>query len=204
VSLIIIKAVLVVGLVPIVLSFWLKRADDMKPKPWAARWTYANWAFWLLLIGIAVVASLEVWSYRESQPRTGEEVALTVLPLAAYEQEIDATTQRPADWPARRQELVRKFEFAEYAYAKHDYAKAAQALQELESGQDSLGSLLRVNSYVVGNNLGCIYFKLQRNRGFTAIQWFFTARARAATAMSHNQTVEQNIRVLDDLVNRLD
>jgi hypothetical protein len=205
------KALLVVVGLPVLIALWLKKADELKtsapggspPRP-AQWWTYGNWAFWASVIAVVAAAGLEALTYRQDRPREADEAQLALLPLTAYEQEMELLEKKPPDWPVRKQELVRKFQFAEYAYSKHDYAKAVQTLRDLAAGQDSMGELLKMDSYVVNNNLGCALFRLQRNRGFLAAQALLAAKNRVPPGRPESRSIEDNLRTLDDLVNRLD
>jgi hypothetical protein len=126
------------------------------------------------------------------------------MPLEAYEKELDSMPQKPTDWAQRKQELVRKFQFAQYAYDFHDYPKAIDALSELEKGQDALGPLFYMPSYVVANDLGCAYFKRQRNHGFQASRYIILAQSRVPPNSLEARALDENFTVLDELVNRLD
>jgi len=130
--------------------------------------------------------------------------ALRFLPLEAYEKELDSIQEKPPDWAAKKQELIRKFQFADYAYSRHDYQKSIDALAELEKGADPLGPLFSAPSYVVANNLACAYFKHQRNRGFFASRYLLLALSRVPPNSAEAQTLQENVASLDELVNRLD
>jgi hypothetical protein len=197
------KAVLIVGVVPLIIAAYFASAEKLKSEKWYRRWVW-NWPFLFLLVSLVVVSTLEVWSYERSTPSAETSRPLHFMPLEAYEKELDAVAQKPPDWAQRKQELVRKFQFAQYAYDQHDYSKSIDALSELEKGQDPLGPLFHMVSYVVANDIGCAYFKRQRNRGFLASQYLLLAKSRVASNSMEARALEENVSVLDELVNRLD
>jgi hypothetical protein len=203
VHIILIKAVLIVAVVPAILAVYLGSAERLKSENWFRRWIW-NWAFSILLVAMAGVLALEVWSYERSTPSADASRPLRFMPLEAYEKEIDSIQQKPTDWTQRKQELVRKFQFAQYAYDQHDYAKTIDALSELEKGEDAMGPLFHIPSYVIANDLACAYFKKQRNRGFLASRYMLQAQSRVPPNSMEAHGLEENLSTLDDLVNRLD
>jgi hypothetical protein len=202
-AIILVKALLILAIIPIGVSVYLASLDRLKAETWIRRWIW-NWAFLLLFLSIVGALVLEVWSYERSTASADAGRPLHFMPLEAYERELDSVQQKPQDWETGRQELVRKFEFAQYAYDQHDYPKAIDAFSELESGQDAMGPLFHVASYVVANDLGCAYFKKQRNRGFWASRYIVIAQSRVGPNSMEQHTLDDNLSILDELVNRLD
>jgi hypothetical protein len=203
VTVILIKVILIAAVVPILIAFYLGSAERLKTQVWHRRWIW-NWAFFLLVVATGGLSTLEVWSYERSTPSAETGRPLHFMSIDAYQRELDTIQQKPSDWSQRQQELVRKFQFAQYAYEQRDYAKAIDALTELEKGGDALGSLFHWSSYVVANDLGCSYFKRQRNRGFLASKYLILAQSRVAPNSIEARTLEENLSSLDELVNRLD
>ncbi|MGH9714224.1 MAG: hypothetical protein ACRD5M_13080 [Candidatus Acidiferrales bacterium] len=200
---VLIKAILIVAVVPALITVYLGTADKLKTEKWPRRWIW-NFPFWILLVAIVGVSALEVWSYERSTPAAESNRPLHFLPLESYEKELDSFKQKSSDWEQRRQELVRKFEFAAYAYDRQDYAKSVNALSEIEKGEDTQGPLTQTSSYVVANDLACAYFKRQRNHGFSASRFLFLAQSRVPPNSKEARMMEENIAILDELVNRLD
>src|SRR5205823_5687663 len=99
------------------------------------------------------------------------------------------------------QQLMRKFDYACYAWKAGDFSEAGKALLSLESGQDQVGVLRKLPSFVVSNNLGCVAFRQHRNREFKAFIYFQTARERVREAEPFRTAVEANITALDQMVN---
>jgi hypothetical protein len=203
VLIILIKGVLIVGVVPVIIAVYLGSAERLKNEKWPRRWIW-NWSFLILLVAMASVSTLEVWSYERSTPSAEAGRPLRFMPLEAYEKELDTVGQKPMDWVQRKQELVRKFQFAQYAYDQHDYPRAIDALSDLEKGRDALGPLFQMQSYVVANDLACAYFKRERNRGFQASRYILLAQSRVPQNSMEARTLEDNVSALDELVNRLD
>jgi len=203
---VVIKAILLILVIPTLTTIYLKNAEDLKAANATAlqKWVTKNWPILPVLVLVGAATWMEAWTYRRTTPIETGEAALTLLPAVTYVQELDAVAAKPADWPTRRQELIRKFEFADYAYNKGDFAKTIEALTELDQGRDSQGSLFRASSCVVSNNLACAYFRRQRNRGFAAARFLLMARDRAAARPSDLQKIDANLDKLDKLVNRLD
>jgi hypothetical protein len=203
VIIILIKAVLIVGVVPVIVAAYLASAERLKNEKWGRRWIW-HWSFLILLVAMASVSALEVWSYERSTPSVETGRPLRFMPLEAYEKELDGVQQKSTDWEQRKQELVRKFQFAQYAYDQRDYPRAIDALSDLEKGQDALGPLFRIESYVIANDLGCAYFKRQRNHNFLASRYISLAQSRVPQNSVEARTLEENFSALDELVNRLD
>ena len=200
---VLLKVLLAVAIVPLLITLYLASAERLKTQEWYRRWI-VNWAFLALVVAVAAASTLEVWSYRQSTPSGETERPLRFLPLEAYEKELDSIQQKPSDWAARKQELIRKFQFADYAYDRHDYQKSIDALSELEKGEDALGPLFHVPSYIVANDLACAYFRRQRNRGFFASRYLALAQSRVPPNSTEVHALEENLAALDELVNRLD
>lgn len=125
-----------------------------------------------------------------------------------YDRELDSLKILDSVWPGQKKELMRKFDFALYAIETGDFQKGLEALRELEIGQDTNGPLRVCNSYVVANNMGCLYFEIKRNRRFSASQSFLAAKSRAKSRITTSNAnwlqIETNLNTLDDLVNNRD
>jgi hypothetical protein len=203
VVIVLLKAVLVLVAVPVLITIYLATAERLKEDKFWRRWIFNLPFLGLVLVSGGAVA-LEVWSYEQSTPSMETDRPLRFLPLETYEKELDNFQQKPQDWPIRKQELIRKFQFAEYAYSQRDYRKSVAAFSELENGQDALGPLFRIASFAVANDLACAYFRRQRDHGFFASRYLELAQSRAPLNSKDAQDITENIAILDDLVNRLD
>ena len=91
-----------------------------------------------------------------------------------------------------------------YAWKKRDYSETILALTSLRNGQDSVGPLPKVKSVAVLNNLGCAYFKSQRNKKFLASQSFHDAKTLAASDAHLLAVVQANLDALDEMTNAQD
>ncbi len=203
VAIVLIKAVLILVVVPLLITVYLAAVERLKSHGFLRRWIL-NFPLLGLLLTAGAAVGLEVWSYWQSTPSAETDRPLRFLPLETYEKELDNFQQKPQDWALRKQELVRKFEFAQYAYEQRDYRKSVGAFSELENGQDALGPLLHVNSYAVANDLACAHFRRQRNHGFLASRYLQLAQSRVPPNSKDAQDLGDNLAILDDLVNRLD
>lgn len=195
------KLLLVLVLIPVATTLYIDKAKSVKPG-WQ-RWCFKNpWAY-IIVVLVLLAISLEV---RGGPPEktAAQEKPLTFLAVSDYEKEIETINPKPTNWLQQKQQLLRLFEHAEYAYSVGGYDEAIDALLALEQGRDAVGSLLRVPSYVVSNDLGCAFFKKQRNRSFEASSRFATALSRLPSQSPHQRIVQDNLLNLDQMVNALD
>jgi len=106
------KAILGLLFIPIAITVYLQKAEKLKSRAVLKthqRWVTHNWAVVPILVLVVLAGFMEAWAYQASTPAPAGVSALSFFPLSTYEGELDALTQKPADWPSRRQELVRKF-----------------------------------------------------------------------------------------------
>lgn len=198
----IIKAVLALAVIPVLVALYYDHGKALASK-WRG-WTVKNRFFWILLGVLTLAAIFEIKAYRPETAATDK--PLEFFPLSAYKTELDAYSpaQQGATWDTEKQQLMRKFEYAVYAWRARDFNEAAKALLALENGQDQVGILRKIPSFVVSNNLGCIVFGQHRNKEFKAYVHFQTAKDRVHTIEPFRATIEANITTLDQMVNSLD
>jgi hypothetical protein len=196
------KAILAIVIIPARIAPYYDRGK--KPNARWPDWTIKNLFFWLLLTAVTAAAVLEVRTYRPELASTDK--PLDFFPLSAYKAELDtyAAPQQGQTWDAEKQQLMRKFDYACYAWKAGDPNEAAKALLALETGQDQVGTLRKIPSFAVSNNLGCITFRQHRNKDFKAFLYFQAAKERVKSAEPFRTTIESNLTVLDEMVNTLD
>lgn len=198
------KAVLVLAVIPGLLGTYIQKAR-ISTAGRLNKWSYGNKYFWFLLIAVAAGVGGELYSFSTGQPRADTHDPLTFLSLRAYENELTAVSSAGmATTPPDRNQLLRKFEHAEYAWHSGDYREAASSLMSLRSGKDDVGQLPKIPSAIISNNLGCIYFKLQRNQGFLSFTYLHEAQTLAGANHPNRSAIDENIQKLDRLVNSLD
>lgn len=199
-----VKTVLVLAVIPGLLATYIQKARDSTVGP-LKKWSYGNKYFWFLLFAVGTGIGVELYSFSTGQPRADTQDPLTFLSLRAYENELTAVSSAgTATTLPDRDQLLRKFEHAEYAWHSGDYREAASSLMSLRSGKDDVGQLPKIPSSIVSNNLGCIYFKLQRNKGFLSFTYLREAQTLAGANHPNRLTIDENIQKLDRLVNSLD
>ena len=197
------RAALALVVIPILIALYLSRTDALKAQTWARRWIW-NMPFWILFFVVAGALIVEIVTYRRSTPTAEGDKPLRFLPHEVYEKELDNVQPKPADWEQKKQDLVRKFQFAEYAFNTRDYSKSIDAFIDLENGRDNIGPLFKATSYSVANDLACAYFKKQRDKGFLASRYMTLAKDRVPANSEDTRSLEENLSTLDELVNRLD
>jgi hypothetical protein len=196
----IVKAVLALAVIPLAIAFYYDRGSKITGTKFE-KWIFKNFFFWVLIGLIAVAAVVEVKAYK---PEPGvSDKPLEFFTLPAYKTELDAysANQQGSNWDSEKQQLMRKFESACYAWKAGDLNETGKALIAIETGQDQIGSLRKIPSFVVSNNLGCVAFKQQRNREFKAFMYFQTAKDRVQNAEPFRGTIDSNITILDQMVN---
>jgi heme/copper-type cytochrome/quinol oxidase subunit 2 len=202
---VILKAVLVIGVLPIVIWFYTEKGKNKQAANGVAKaWFFKNFYFYIMLILVGFAVFAEVRTNHTPENQHGQERELEFFRMDAYRNELNQHIP-PAtntDWSNQKQQLLRKFDYAQYLWDSKDYKRALEALSSLEAGQDQVGSLEKVPSFVIDNDLGCVYFKLQRNRSFSAFTFFQNARNLADS--EHRNSIEENLRKLDDMVNAID
>src|SRR5256885_13033482 len=111
----IIKAVLALGIIPIAVAFYYDRGSKMTVVKWQ-RWTVKNFYFWVLIVLILAAAMVEVRTYKPEP--TASDKPLEFFTLPAYKNELDTLSlaQQGSNWDSEKQELMRKFESACYAW----------------------------------------------------------------------------------------
>jgi hypothetical protein len=192
------KAIVTLGAIPILAAPYIEYGKGPNGKP-IRKWSYGNLYFWLILLAISIDVGLE--RYGSEHAIDDSHSPLTFLDNHAYEEDLAALS--PPLNATEQQELRRHFEHAEYAWSRHDYDEAAKALLALAAGKDSFGSFRQLSSATVSNDLGCVFFKLQRNKEFKASQYLFEAKSLSRGSQNAD-VIERNLQHLDTLVNTLD
>ena len=198
-----IKALLIVAVLPILIGYYVELGKRLTGNRFF-RWTIKNWAFWVLSVLLIPTIFFEI-KFSESR-EIAEEKPLAFFELSTYQSELDQyiPPQPSPNWTTEKQQLVRIFEHAQYAWKSADYNEATDSLLALETGQDKIGSLQKVASFVISNDLGCVYFKQQRNKEFKAFIYFQTAKDRVGSKEPYKGLIEKNMRALDEMVNKID
>ena len=193
----IISILLLPVLAPLAMSWFEKNKGN--DKGW-----YSNLYIYGLLLAAAAVIVIELYDRQINSPLDSEE--LEFFNSSDYEKDVNAYLSKQQNSPTASElrELFRKFEFAEYAWEKNDIEEARKALASLSKGKDEQGPLLKIPSALVLNNLGCVWFKIQRNKQFKASNMLFAARNLASPNSNHLDVIESNINKLDTMTNRVD
>lgn len=200
----ILKFILGLVLIPTLVSFYYGKGTSTEGK-FHEKWITKNPFFWGLLITLVIGIGLEVTVFRYAKPAPVEEEPLKFFGLIVYQEELSQHDPPTSEnWEIDQQQLLRKFEHAEYAWNSGDYEEAANALLALKTGRDEVGDLYRIPCFVVNNNLGCVYFELQRNKDFEAFIHFWTAKDFVGSREPYRTEIENNLRKLDNMVNSLD
>lgn len=112
--------------------------------------------------------------------------------------------KKTKDWVTEKTSLIRKFKHVLYAWEKRDYEETVNSLLQLHNASDPFGKLSKADSYVVLNNLGVSYYKLQRNSEFKASSYMQQALAKVPKSDPDYDILKQNLTKLDKMVNSLD
>lgn len=194
---------LVVAVIPLLVVLYADRARK-GGVGWG--WTFKNLFFYLLIIAIPLAVTLEVLTWRATFPPVPFEAELDFLDRVAYEKDVDlhVPEPQPDNWVSIRDQLLRKFNHAEHAWDTEDYKEATKTLLELEVGEDDVGGFHRFDSFVVVNNLSCVYFKKKRNEDFQASDYLLKALRLVGTMEPYSNIVKENIRKLNTAVNTRD
>lgn len=211
-TIIFISALLSVVVLPTVAALYFNKATNIQVADGATtiqkipKWSFANIYFWVLIVGVCGFGYLQIELWDLTKPKRHEGPELEFLSMSTYEKEIDMYAKQTTspNWESNRNQLLLKFELAEYAWSKKDYVAVIDTLRELDSGKDDHGVLYKIPSYVVSNNLGCAFYKEFRNENFDAIRHLFNAKNRVAPTSPHQPKIVENIKRLDKLVNTLD
>lgn len=191
-------------LLPIFATIALDKAgNSSQGRTFKQRWTNNLYIYLFLLAGCAVIA-IEILDRQRSLPSDSE--VLEFIELSNYEKEVKGyiTQKNLSATPSEKMEIFRKFEFAEYAWEKNDQDEARKALEALEKGKDNQGPLLHIPSTAVSNNLGCVWFKIQRNKQFKSSNYFLKAKKMSSQEGTYFSVVVANIEKLDKMVNKVD
>lgn len=193
----IISILLLPVLAPLAMA-WSGQNDENNMK-----W-YKNPYLYGLLLAAAAVIAIEIYDRQRSSPVDSEE--LEFFSSSDYEKGINdyLSKQTITHTAPELREIIRKFEFAEYAWKKKDFEEARRALDSLSKGKDDQGPLLKIPSALVLNNLGCVWFKIQRNKQFKASKMLLSAMSLVSQGGSHIDVIESNINKLDTMTNRVD
>ena len=189
---------------PILAPIALDRAgNSSQSRTFIQRWFKNPYLYLLLLAGLAVI-TIEIIEKQRSFPSDSE--VLEFIELSNYEKEVNGyiTQNNITATPGQKLEIFRKFEFAEYAWEKKDQDESKKALEALEKGKDDQGPLLHMPSAVVSNNLGCVWFKIQRNKQFRSSNYFLKAKNMSPQGSTYFSIVVANTEKLDRMVNKVD
>ena len=172
----------------------------------SARWGRSNRYLFSLVVVVMLAVASEAFVWFAPEAQAAGEHQLAALEAKDYENEIDGLVDPDTvdNWDMLRRELVRKFEHAVYASDAGDHEEAKETLLALSEGRDQFGELLRVQSFVVYNNLGVAFFGTHRNRGFKASVYLLRAKELVGTTEPYRETIETNLNLLDVMVNTLD
>jgi hypothetical protein len=198
------KGVLAVAVIPVLVALYYGRATKKGNAAKRTDWSVNNSFFWILLVAVGGAIYLEVGTYRPEPILTDR--PLEFFPLSAYKAELDSfsSSQQSQSWQADKEQLLRKFDYACYAWKTGDFDEAAKALVALETGQDQVGNFRKISSFAVSNNLGCVAFRQHRNKEFKAFLYFETAKDRVQESEPFRTTIDANLTALDQMVNKLD
>lgn len=201
--LIVLKVFLVFVFIPGTLGLYIEKAKSGTGRRYQ-NWITKNIYIVILLIVVGVGVLLEIRSYSESKPI--DEKPLKFLELDHYQKELEQhpNAKKSQDWVKDKTSLIRKFKHVFYAWEKMDYEEAVNSLLQLYNASDPFGKLSKADSYVVLNNLGVSYYKLQRNSEFKASTYMQQALAKVPKSDSVYDIIEQNLAKLDEMVNSLD
>jgi hypothetical protein len=106
-----------------------------------------------------------------------------------------------AEWQDSTRVLLSEFNHAVDLWELRAYENARQKLVDIDEGQTNFGPLKRIQSSVVKNNLGCVEFRLQGNRGFVAYEYLRAAINLARGNNNLKSKIESNLHKLDEMVN---
>jgi len=155
----------------------------------------------LLIIGADVFG---LWVLGPEKPKVPE---LQFFDTSAYKEEIEELEKlmkKQSISDGDVSELVRIFRHAERLLEKRLYSDAEKVFQGLRHGRDETGPFVKLDSYVVSNNLGVISFYIRRNKNFRASDNLLRASRMPHLDKAAAGTITDNLEKLDESVNRLD
>lgn len=200
---VIIKCLFGFFLLPFVLSIFYDTYKDRKANKKKFPILY-NTFFYILIVTIAIGIVVEINSSNNLE--VVNEKKLYFMSLDVYKAEIDLILNSSPSQPTSQtsNELIRKFQHAVYAWEQSDYKESKKALRSLIEGKDNFGILNVIPTYSVYNNLGCVYFKIQRNKDFKAYDYLKKSLSLSQNNPLHTDYINENIFNLNEMVNKLD
>jgi hypothetical protein len=198
------KFALGIVLIPLFITLYINRATKLEGD-FKEKWLTKNIFSLIIIISFLSGVFLEIKSYKFTSQRNIEDEKLLYFDFGVYKEELDS--HQPVseiDWGNEKEQLLRIFEHAEYAWESGDYEEARDALQSLKRGKDEFGNMYRFQSFSVNNNLGCLYFEIKRNKDFDSIIHYLIAKEIVGSKEPYRSRIDENIKKLDRMVNTID
>lgn len=204
----IIKGVFALIVIPVLISLYLSKVSKLEgtKQQVVKGYTVSSLYFWLLIVAVGGGVYSEIRTFQGTKPLPIAEKPLEFFLQRVFEKEINeyGASKDVPRWNEEKEPLLRKFDHAVYAWNTKDYDEARKALISLKIGRDQVGDLLRIPSFVVNNNLGCAFFKQQRNKQFKAYSHFAEAKKLVGQEKPYVNYIDENLNNLDKMVNNLD
>lgn len=127
------------------------------------------------------------------------EPQLDIFSAEVYREELKAIV-RENDLDVEEQELEKllaKFSKATNAFRRQDYKESLNHLEDIKNGVHLGGRLVGIDSRVLYNNLGCIYYLVHKNEGFNAIYYLKFAESMSNIDSRVAQRIEDNLESLE-------
>lgn len=207
IGILIIKIILTVILLPVFGALFIDKAKNLEATlPKWRKFSISNVHFWTSIVSLIALIFIEVYSYNRSKPVLVEE-NLEFLSIDTYKDELEKKVAKIDSLPNKEEsvkELLRKFQHAEYAWKTKDSDEVIKTLNELFTGKDMNGDFLKIQSFVVLNNLGVAFFHKQRNKEFRSSSFLQEALNAQEVNSLYKESILNNFRKLDSMSNNLD
>lgn len=207
IGILITRVLLTVILLPVFGALFLDKAKKLPAAvPKWRKFSISNIHFWTSIVSLFILICIEVHSYNKSKPVLVEE-NLEFLMINVYKEELGKKLNMLDNLENKEfalKELLRKFQHVEYAWKTKDSEEVIKTLNELYTGKDTNGDLLKIQSFVVLNNLGVAFFNKQRNKEFKASSFLNEALKAQEVNSPYKESVLNNFRKLDLMSNNLD
>lgn len=197
----ILKGFFIPGLIiPILIGLLFYKASKFdKNAKSINKWFLKNfWAYALI-----ITAAIQI--YTEYRSLTKFEIGnekLVVFSIRDFENDLEEKLDSTFSIESKSvKELMYKFEIAQYAFDNGDYEKHISTLQEIINGKDNYGNLMKIESYVIYNNLAISSFFYKRNKDFECSNYLFQAINKVESASSQRVDIDNNIKILDRILN---
>ena len=201
----IIEALLTLVLIPVFGTLYISKVQGLTTGKWWVKYSYGNTYFWVILVLIGGVIFIRFISISPEPP--SKQLTMEFLNGDLYHTELSAKLEQLSDTlyvNNSLKDLSSKFEHAQYAWSKKDYNEVIITLENMNSGYDRHGSLPKIESFVILNNLGVAYFMRQRNKDFHASLYLGRALLEVSNNRAYEERIRKNYENLNEMVNTLD